>query len=592
MATGRRRLVVASLLAALVAAPPSLAAAQDPAAVPPPPICGDDFTVPGGHFFSQAAGTPDLGFQVTDDAQAAFWSAFQRIGGVPVLGYPISERFISRGFVVQVFQKAVLQWDPSKQDVNFANTLDLLHEAGFDPWLDSVRQVPLHQSLPADDGAPWDRVVDNHLAILDANADIRAEFLATPNWLDRLGLPIAYHDYGAVRVLRAQRAVLQQWTSDVPWAAAGEVIFGNSGDLAREAGLFSADVLAAIAPRPPADLTGVVRADPNPPAQGETLAIEVATGHSGVSLSVNGRLLPLVCAGGAWRALDGLGATAQTGPRGLRVAVGDSVADLPIDVSAGDFPSVSFELPEELRGLLDPVLVAQEREFYTAIVSQVSGPPRWSGRFVEPASGRPTSAYGERRTLEPGMVATVHQGADLAAPLGTPVLAPADGVIAWSGPLSVRGNVVIIDHGFGVFTAYYHLDEIGVATAAEIVSGQQLGTVGSTGRSTGPHLHWEVLIGGVAVDPAAWTDRSFPEEFDWTVYVGPDGAVTRRGYLESGTTETVPPPPPTPTGDAPAPPPPPAPTGDAPAPPPEAAPPPEGNGGSETGVPPPEGPAG
>lgn len=579
IATARRRILIASLLVVLVVTPPSLAAAQDPAPVPPPPICGDDFTVPGGHFFSQAAGTPDLGFHVTDDAQAAFWSAFQRIGGVPVLGYPISERFVLRGFIVQAFQKAVLQWDPSKQDVNFANTLDLLHDAGFDPWLDSVRQVPLHQSLPADDDAPWDRVVGNHLAILDANAHIRAEFLATPNWLDRLGLPIAYHDYGAVRVLRAQRAVLQQWTSDVPWAAAGEVIFGNSGDLAREAGLFSADVLAPIAPRPPDDLTGVVRVEPNNPAQGETLALEVATGHFGVALLVSGRSLPLVCAAGAWRALDGLGATAQTGPRGLRVAIGDGTADLPIEVAAGEFPSVTFELPEDLQGLLDPELVAQEREFYTAIVSQVSGPPRWSGRFVDPAGGRPTSVYGERRTLEPGMVATVHQGADLAAPLGTPVLASADGLVAWAGPLVVRGNVVIIDHGFGVFTAYYHLDEIGVATAAEITTGRQLGTVGSSGRSTGPHLHWEVLIGGVAVDPAAWTDRSFPEDFEWTVYVGPDGAVTRRGDVGSGMPETVPPTPP-------------APTGDTPAPPPEASTPPEDDGGLETGVPPPDGPAG
>ena len=554
-------------------APPSLAAAQDPAPIPPPPICGDDFTVPGGHFFSQAAGTPDLGFHVTDDAQAAFWTAFQRIGGVPVLGYPISERFVSRGFVVQAFQKTVLQWDPSKQDVNFANTLDLLHQAGFDPWLDSVRQVPFHQALPADDGAPWDRVVASHLAILDANADIRAEFLATPKWLDRLGLPIAYHDYGAVRVLRAQRAVLQQWTSDVPWAAAGEVIFGNSGDLAREAGLFPAEVLAPIAPRPPADVTGVVRVEPNRPAQGETLVLEVATGHSGVALSLDGRVLPLVCAGGAWRALDGLGATVQIGPRGLRAAIGDSAADLPIDVAAGEFPSATFELPEDLQDLLDPELVAQEREFYTSIVSQVSGPPRWSGRFVQPAGGRSTSAYGERRTLEPGMVATVHQGADLAAPLGTPVLAPADGVIAWAGSLTVRGNVVIIDHGFGVFTAYYHLDEIGVATAAEITSGQRLGTVGSTGRSTGPHLHWEVLIGGVAVDPAAWTGRSFSEEFDWTVYVGPDGTAIRRAHAGSTTSQIVPPAPPAPTGGAP-------------------TPPPEADGGSETGVPPPDGPAG
>ena len=191
--------------------------------------CAPDFAIPGGWFYTQTGGD-GIGFPVWDDADARFWSTFQDLGGIPVVGYPISQRFQQHGFTVQAFQKMVLQWDVGADRANAANTLDGLHQAGFDAWLQAFRQVPPHQALPADAGQPFDVITANHLALLDANPDIRAEFLAAPNWLTRFGLPIAYQDFGAVRVLRAQRVVLQQWTTDTPWARAGEVIFANSGD--------------------------------------------------------------------------------------------------------------------------------------------------------------------------------------------------------------------------------------------------------------------------------------------------------------------------------------------------------------------------
>ena len=203
-----------------------------------PATCAPDFATPGGWFYTQTGGE-GAGFPVWDDDEARFWTAFQELGGIPVVGYPISHRFQQHGFTVQAFQKLVLQWDPGADRANAANTLDNLHQSGFDPWLESFRQVPKHQTLQEDSGQPFDVITANHLALLDANPDIRAEFLAVPNWLTRFGLPIAYQDFGAVRVVRAQRVVLQQWTTDTPWARAGEVIFANSGDIAREAGTVS-----------------------------------------------------------------------------------------------------------------------------------------------------------------------------------------------------------------------------------------------------------------------------------------------------------------------------------------------------------------
>ena len=470
--------------------------------------CAADFAIPGGRFFTQTGGD-GVGFPVWDDGDARFWSAFEELGGLPVVGYPISHRFEQQGFTVQAFQKLVLQWDPSADRANAANTLDNLHHAGFDPWLQSFRQVPPHQALAADAGQPFDVITANHLALLDANPDIRAEFLAAPNWLTRFGLPIAYQDFGAVRVVRAQRVVLQQWATDTPWARAGEVIFANSGDMAREAGLFPE---SAVTPGPPAAVLPTdleLTLDQRPTVQGATVLAELASGRPDVRLTLDGRALPLACAGGAWQALVGLAADAEPGPRRLQLDVGGLTQVHEFQVAPGTFLSAELSVDPDLAHLLDPQLAAEERAFVQTLIDPVSGPPLWTGVFGIPTSGSPTSPYGQRRVFHPGAIPYVHEGADLAAPLGALVAAPAAGRVAWTGPLAIRGNSVVLDHGFGVYSAVVHLDRIDVVAGATVTPGQALGAIGSTGRSTGPHLHWEVHVGGVAVDPAVWTWRDF-----------------------------------------------------------------------------------
>ena len=87
--------------------------------------------------------------------------------------------------------------------------------------------------------------------------------------------------------------------------------------------------------------------------------------------------------------------------------------------------------------------------------------------------------------------------------------APAAGVIALAETLYVRGGAVIIDHGLGVYTGFYHLDSVDIAAGKTIQQGELVGTVGSTGLSTGPHLHWDLLMNGVWVDPFAWREFGF-----------------------------------------------------------------------------------
>lgn len=124
------------------------------------------------------------------------------------------------------------------------------------------------------------------------------------------------------------------------------------------------------------------------------------------------------------------------------------------------------------------------------------------GPFIRPANGPVTGVYGSQRILA-GTPAAPHAGLDLAAPAGSPVIAPAAGTVTLAqGPFTLEGNLVMIDHGQGLVSAFLHLSRIDVKAGDTIAQGQLIGTVGRTGRATGPHLHWGVSWRDVRIDPA------------------------------------------------------------------------------------------
>jgi secretion/DNA translocation related TadE-like protein len=126
-----------------------------------------------------------------------------------------------------------------------------------------------------------------------------------------------------------------------------------------------------------------------------------------------------------------------------------------------------------------------------------------AGGFVVPVGGayRNTARFGDSG---PHWASGRHSGLDFAAEPGTSVLAAAAGRVLTAGPAGRYGNLVVIDHGSGMVTYYAHLSAVGVAAGTIVAAGQQVGAVGSTGNATGPHLHFEVRIGGAARDPAAF----------------------------------------------------------------------------------------
>ena len=207
-----------------------------------PPAQGPaDFDIRGGHFYKQAngfGGAGALGFAVTDDDSANMWSEMQRLGGVERVGYPISNQFSYAGFLTQAFQKLVLQWRPDLGRAVPVNVFDELNQHGSDAWLAASRQTPPAADTSTDANLSWDQVVARHTALLQDYPALSQAYDADPNALETYGLPLAVQDYGPVVAVRLQRATLQWWRTDTPWAAAGSVVVGNGGDEAKDAGLW------------------------------------------------------------------------------------------------------------------------------------------------------------------------------------------------------------------------------------------------------------------------------------------------------------------------------------------------------------------
>jgi uncharacterized protein YkwD len=206
--------------------------------------------LPQGRFFAQAVGGDGkTGFRITNEGGVPFWDEFQRLGGVDALGYPVGRRFQKDGFTVQPMQKGLLQWRPEVSRAWLANLFDELHQGGKDGWLQSARATPPPLPGSFDGGRDWNGVLKARLALLDANPAIKARYFAVEDPLTFYGLPTStVVDNGNHYAIRLQRAVIQQWKVDVPWAKAGETTVANGGDVAKEAGLFPAESVKAESP--------------------------------------------------------------------------------------------------------------------------------------------------------------------------------------------------------------------------------------------------------------------------------------------------------------------------------------------------------
>lgn len=202
------------------------------------------------------------------------------------------------------------------------------------------------------------------------------------------------------------------------------------------------------------------------------------------------------------------------GERKLVVRAGDAQSTQPVPILPGAYETQHIVLPPAKGGLLAPDKTRPELERLLALWQAASARRLWRGKFVFPiaAGFNQTSPYGTKRSYNGGPVNSFHGGTDWGAPEGTPIRAPAHGRVILAENLEVRGGAVIIDHGLGVTSNFWHMSRLDVQPGQEVAPGDILGLVGTTGLSTAAHLHWEMRVGSVAVDPLPWTQAFVPGE--------------------------------------------------------------------------------
>lgn len=215
---------------------------------------------------------------------------------------------------------------------------------------------------------------------------------------------------------------------------------------------------------------------------------------------------------GVHKAVSGLDAFADTGLYTVRLEDGAGHwFEQAIYVPDGGFGAQEIELPDALSDLLDYDLRAAEDQFLRAYYLQSGNDPLWRGVFEPPvAQGTVSADYGAARSYNGGPYLTYHAGTDYALPEGTPVIAPAPGVVVFRDITAIRGLLVILDHGMGIMSSYAHLSQASVAVGDTVETGQVIGAIGTSGSSTGYHLHWEIRVNDVAVNPVQWLEMPFP----------------------------------------------------------------------------------
>jgi murein DD-endopeptidase MepM/ murein hydrolase activator NlpD len=281
---------------------------------------------------------------------------------------------------------------------------------------------------------------------------------------------------------------------DRRWLVPGELIYAPGGE----------EPTSALPPE-----FGNIAVVPDGATQGRTLSVRFE-GLSDVSGQLGEQDLVVISTGETMLALQGVHALEEPGLIELQLVTADGTRfSQPLLIREGGYGQEFLQVPPET---LDPANTEPEDELIANIVSVVTPEKFWDGVFAYPSTFFDAfpSFFGTRRSYNGSEFIYYHTGLDLYGSTSTPVFAPARGRVAFSDFLTVRGNVTYIDHGWGVYTGYLHQSESLVQPGDMVDVGQTIGYVGGTGRVTGPHLHWEVWVGGVPVDPVEWTLSEFP----------------------------------------------------------------------------------
>ncbi len=294
-----------------------------------------------------------------------------------------------------------------------------------------------------------------------------------------------------------------------PWSLA------RASDLAHPTLLYAGQMLLV-----PADGLGrlpapfeTVAVQPLPISQGRSLVVAVRT-EEPVTLTggVFERSVQFADENGVYYGLIGVHALTEPGLYEMTLQASESdgrTTEITVDIVV-EAETFSYERIQASQSLLDPAVVAEERERLNVLRPTFTDERSWLEHFERPCGGTISSYFGTRRAYNDGPYTSHHGGVDFRGVTGTPVYAPVGGTVVLADQLTVRGNALMLDHGWGVLTGYWHLSSIEVKVGQRVEQGDLIARIGNTGLSTGSHLHWEMWVGGVNVNPLQWLDPFYP----------------------------------------------------------------------------------
>jgi murein DD-endopeptidase MepM/ murein hydrolase activator NlpD len=253
--------------------------------------------------------------------------------------------------------------------------------------------------------------------------------------------------------------------------------------------------------------------------QGRTLVVTVELTEPGlVSGGFEGRRITFTQTGtGRWWGLIPIHALAE--PNVYPITLTATLANGPelttfttVTVQEGPYGTENIQLDASRGELLTNDLIQQEQQKMIGYWSQVSPRPLWSGPFQVPVLGddRITSFFGTRRSYNNSPPTSFHGGTDFGGEVDTPVYAPTAGRVVLAERLTIRGYALLIDHGLGLYSGYWHQSQLAVTAGQAVEAGDLIGYIGDTGLVTGPHLHWEMRLYGIAVEPMQWVQQTIP----------------------------------------------------------------------------------
>ncbi len=254
-----------------------------------------------------------------------------------------------------------------------------------------------------------------------------------------------------------------------------------------------------------------VKISPTNPQVGDTISVFVTTDDPQEVPKVNlgQKDYPVFTLKNGYRALIPTSPLNKSGKLTIQVQGDDSTKNLGVWLKGRSFPTQRIRLS----GKASRPATQTELDQVAKLKKLVTPTKYWNGAFLRPNPNRVSTTYGVRRYYN-GVFAKdyYHRGVDYAGGFGSPIIAPAAGTVKLIGKeangFHVHGNLVGIDHGQGLVSIFLHLQDIKVQEGDSIKPGQIIGTIGSTGASTGPHLHWGLYLHEIAVDPVPWRFQS------------------------------------------------------------------------------------